>query len=589
MRKPFAQRFLELLPPKTLADIIDFIQANGASTSMIVRAGRSAPDSLPVAFWPLDAYSTDDHRQQALTGMSIYISAFDVVSAYEEETYANWWQALSAMRFGNAQDKEFKAAIRRDDDFDNDDALKEEDLFDPVTLDAIKKTEAYRRASSATKAAFASNLDWTIQLRKYGLAVEEMMGRAQDRAQYVNHFGYGFNSPSSFSGDIVDDSASVERLKGDLINTVARSADPQFSGGLKKFLKKGLKFMKPLAGFVPGGSLITKALSLKSQFSPRSSAPLGNVEFSAPESPGTEVLDPTFAPNGADGGFITLASPQGQVLSTYANMYLNQAVAARQNASRSKAKRMSGDISETNSGDVLAPIALPNEGFVPLPAFQLANGDVVIAPDGETLIPVEIGQGDAFVGGMLRPRMGGSRSAIGRAIQQCQTRLAALKAAAKNSNLDISEFMAVGDIIENEMGRGDVTFKDILDGVVAGTELIKAVRGTPSDPVPTPVVPGKKTGASVTSDDVLRAAKAMLGAAGSKGPDGVALSDSTLAEPSIFSAAFAALKKLVRGNARKSLSNPDIFMKEKMSSSPRLSLGGLLGDVAPDASGLGEF
>lgn len=274
--KPLALRFLELLPPKLLQEVVTYCTLNGNAVNDYVAASRRSHSGLPCAFWAVDAYSNPDHRHQALTALAVHAASLEVAVADEGTLDSkNYWQIVSNRVFGSAQDNEFRKRIALDQYFDFDDAQEYmKDFLTKEQRKAIANSPAYKRASSLLQASLAGNGKFLTMLRNYGEAVAELSARADDIANYYRHyeivipnrpeglFGDVADLNGDFFGDIAFDGDAASEVRYDMM--IDNSQNPLQGGFFKKIgkaLKKVAKVALPVVGkLVPGVGLAATAL-----------------------------------------------------------------------------------------------------------------------------------------------------------------------------------------------------------------------------------------------------------------------------------------------------------------------------------------
>lgn len=425
--RSFPQRFLEMLPPRALGEIIDFIQSNGYNTTTIIRTGQKMPDALPVAFWPLDSYQNAESRQHALTTFAMFISSFEAQVTYGEESTENYWQVLSALRMGSNQDSVFKKAIADDDMFDGDESGDDASRFlSKEEMAALEATPGYKQASSAARKALKDNVDFLTEVREYGRLVLEMMERNQDRRGFIGSFATRTGN-SVFGGDVNSDDVATARnevrmLAGDVIGETSVSNDPAYTGGLGKFLKKGLKVFGSVAKFIPGLAGPARLLSMaqglrRSKSQPQQQEPQG--------------VEEQFEPMAQQASPLSLNQPEGRVLYGFARKYLAQAGGT-------------GDTHVYGAGDILSVDDNGGVDAVAFPAIITPQGDVLEVV-GNEYVPTE------HTGGPVKRRKGRPRQvAVNQArviaanLRSCVTQLKAM-------GLSDQQICQVGDLACNEV------------------------------------------------------------------------------------------------------------------------------------------
>lgn len=571
MAKSLAQRFLEMLPPKLLSEVVDFISANGYNTPVLIKAGRAAGDSLPVAFWPIDAYKNEQSRHDALTAMAVFVSSLDAQVTYGEEMTENYWQVLSALRFGTSQDAIFKKTIAQDDFFDTDEDEDDSDQFlDKAEMARLRATPGWKQATAAARRAFDENVDFLTELRLYGKAVSEMRERTEDRAGYIGHFDSTV-AASRFGGD-VDTAAArreVQMLVGDIINTSVRSSDPAYTGGLGKFFKKAFKTIGKVAGFVPGLGTIGKVISVAGKLGGgRRPAPQQQM-LPQPSDQGEQLAPPP------SGDYISLNTPEGRVLYGFGKLYLGKAATG------------AGDVSVVNygEGDVLAPDDNGGVGAVALPALVTPHGDV-LEMTGDTYLPMDM-EGDS-----VQPKRGRRRNQARITNEQI---LSALKAGIDmliERGVPPARIGYIGDTAldmlceqcrgEPFVGALDISMDDVRQGISLGRDVVGLINDFRGKNPTAPIAQNQQEADAIKKmfADMSGLAKGQANATGTTADQAV----------SAIASAWAALRKTIAGARQKWSSAPNrIWARwdEKPSAKRAKSF---LGDTeAPEASGLGDM
>jgi len=461
MNKSFAQRFLELLPPKLLSEVVDFCVSNGSVATTIVKAGKER-NGLPTAFWPLDAYQNEEARHNALTAMAIYVSIMDAQVTYGEDLDENYWMIMSALRFGSSQDVIFKKEIARDEIFDGDEDEDNADEFlTKEQMQALEASPGYKAASKHARKALLTNVDFLTELRSYGKAVGEMIERSSERNYLIGNFQSGAAARSTmFSGDVdaANDADALRMLVGDVLKgTVVSSSDAFVGGWFKKLAKKIGGGLKGALKFIPGmqgvSTLVSMAGSLKKKKRPPQPAPQYEPEY-APE--------PEREQDSMDADCISLRTPEGRVLFGLAKAALAQA---------DKGGRNRGGRPGYGSGygDIIAPDSNNGVMAVDMPAIITPQGDVY-GMVGDTLVPMGFDGDIANDLANLANKKAECDAALAR-MSQTINRLSA-------EGYTDQEILNAGD--DGVAFKGDL--KDIVDLISAGRGLYNDIKGPAAPP-----------------------------------------------------------------------------------------------------------
>jgi hypothetical protein len=402
MAKSLAQRVLEMLPPKTLSEVVEFIAANGSATNVIVRAGRSQSDTVPTAFWALDHYQDEEDRVNALTALATNAISLDRAVSMYDGGANNYWQELAAMVFGNTADKEFNDTIEEDSKFDFDDATEISDFLPEDTVDAIKKSVAYQRLSKQTQKSIIGSVDYLKQARLFGAAIRALAKRANERSAYLGHYGIEVASPRAFTGDVdpKEFHLACRRFQADVMNQFLPSADPQYTGGFKKFFKKAGKLLKKVAA--PIVSVVAPALAPALAVVNKVRSLGGGGSAAAPISPGSapEYLPPQLPAHPGSSYAMPTFQDMDDALSGYVRADDPRVVVLLEVASRAMAQTRAQTVTR-GMGDILTPDTT-GEGPVALPLVALPQGDVIITDSGVPVMLEDYSGDPAFSGGLLK-------------------------------------------------------------------------------------------------------------------------------------------------------------------------------------------
>lgn len=380
-----ALRFLQLLPPRLLAEVVNYCQTNGNATLSYVATSREGQMGLPCAFWAVDAYQNQDHRHQALTTLALHLHSLEGCIV-DEPTFSNYWQRLSDRVLGSAQDKEFERQIKLDRFFDFDEAQDQmEDMLTKEQRNAIAASPAFKRASAKLKEAISGNAKFLTMLRMYGAAIRDLGDRQNDISSYYRFHQITIpNRPDTMFGDIetatapVMDADTARYVRGDVV--AASNQNPLQGGFLKKIGKFAKKAFKAVGSFIPGP--IGAIARMTQSGGGGGAAPQEVVYLPAPgQAPVEQVIQPTPGSNPAN--TLSLTTPQGQVLYHAATQVLEKTPGS---------PLFKGDAaSESYSGDVLGRPVLAHvvmdQGTPALMHSTLA-GDVVIdrsCPEAEAV------------------------------------------------------------------------------------------------------------------------------------------------------------------------------------------------------------